>query len=107
MRETPLVIVDHEKPDQPIGLLPNDGPLAKRIFGWVDAWSSRDSDKYLSYYSSEFQGRGMSFSAWMTYKKRLVSLYKNISVKIRNLRILRHGKYSVAIFEQNYKSNFA
>lgn len=105
MKNTPIVIVDEEKTTEPIGVETGDSPLFKRVFDWAAAWSSRDVEAYLAFYDDSFKSRNMDKAAWNKYKTRLSKTYKSISVTISDLKILRHGKYSVAVFKQEYESD--
>lgn len=108
-RGTPLVIVNSEDKDAEghsvIGIQPSSGPLGDRIRDWARVWSSRDADAYMKFYSPDFYARKMNFKQWDRYKRRLTRQYSKIEVTIRDLKILRHGKYAVAIFDQTYVSN--
>ena len=105
MKNTPIVIFNHEDSSVAIGVEAPDGPLHKRVTEWAQVWSSRDVDAYLKFYSPDFYARKMNLDQWSKYKKRLAKTYTSIDVTIRDLKILKHGKYSVAVFEQTYKSN--
>jgi murein L,D-transpeptidase YafK len=104
-RNIPVVIANDESPETPLGVEPSGGPFGARVQAWVDAWSSKNAQSYLSFYHPEFVGRGMPFEAWVKYKTRLTQQYKFIKVSLEDLRILRHGKYAVAVFVQNYESD--
>jgi murein L,D-transpeptidase YafK len=105
LKNTPIVIVDEETPDKPIGIETEGGPLQERVKAWAAAWSSMDVDAYLKFYSPDFYSRNMNITAWERYKRRLVKTYKTIQVTLSDLKVLRHGKYSVAIFMQHYRSD--
>ncbi len=105
MRNIPIVIVDSESADLPLGFEPPGGPFFEKVRAWAAAWSSRDPEAYLAYYHKDFYARGMNHAQWTNYKKRLVKQYSSIDVKLDEIKILRHGKYSVAVFKQHYKSN--
>ena len=104
-RMTPVIIVDELVPGQPVGVESNDGPLIKRVRDWVTAWSSKDPEAYLAFYDTAFRARGMNYGGWAKYKRRLARQYERIQVNIEDLRVFRHGKYSVALFKQKYLSN--
>jgi len=105
MKNTPIVVVDEEKSDNPIGIETMDGTIYKRVLDWAAAWSSREMEPYMIFYDSSFRSRGMNWNAWRSYKNGLAKTYKSISVTIQDLKILRHGKYSVAVFKQEYESD--
>jgi murein L,D-transpeptidase YafK len=102
---TPVVIVDSEDPAKPAGYLPLSSPLGQRLEAWAKAWSTKDQDAYISFYHPEFRSRGMDLAAWDKYKRRLAKNYKDIEVTLSNVTLLRHPKYSVALFHQSYRSD--
>ena len=102
---TPVVVVDSEDPVLPVGYLPDTSELGARVADWVKAWSAKDQDAYISFYHPDFHSRGMNRAAWDKYKRNLAKAYKTIDVQISNLRLLRHPKYSVALFHQTYRSD--
>ncbi len=104
-KDIPIVILDQEKPELRSGLEAAEGPLRQRVIDWSKAWSSMDVNSYLSFYGPDFQSRGMNFDQWKVYKSRLAKIYKRIQVTVEDLKILQHGKYSVAIFKQTYESD--
>jgi len=103
--ETPVIVTDRETPGQSLGLETPAGAYAQRLHAWATAWSSKDAESYLSFYHDEFQSRGMKLADWKAYKTRLAKTYKKIEVKLEGLRIFVHGKYAVAVFDQNYSSD--
>lgn len=104
-RQTPIVVVNDESKEPFIGYVSPESPLGQRILDWVSAWASTDVEKYLSFYHKDFYSENRDYEAFKAHKRRLAKNYQNIQVQIKNLKILRHGKYSVAIFAQNYTSN--
>lgn len=104
-KNIPIVIVPEINSPDLVGVEPDGGPFHARVMAWATAWSSRDPEAYLAFYHPDFRGRGMNYGQWSAYKRRLAKVYSEISVDISNLRILRHGKYSVAIFDQHYRSD--
>jgi murein L,D-transpeptidase YafK len=105
-RNTPIVIVDSEVAAAgAVGVQAADGPLAQRVHEWAKSWSSKSVEEYLKFYSPDFFARGMNFEQWKKYKGRLAKNYSYIEVTLRDMKILQHGKYAVAIFDQTYKSD--
>jgi murein L,D-transpeptidase YafK len=105
LRNIPIVIVAAETEGLALGFEPPGGPFFEKVKAWAAAWSSRDADAYLKFYSTDFYSKGMNFQAWTKYKKRLANQYSRIQVELEDVKILRHGKYSVAVFKQKYQSN--
>lgn len=101
---TPVIILN-DATEETTALEPAGSALEKRVGEWVKAWGSRDAEVYLSFYHPDFFARHMNFAGWSAYKRRLAKNYSSIDVKIRDLRIFRHDKYSVALFWQDYRSN--
>lgn len=101
--QVPIVIFEKEQPDIHIGLDAPDTPLSQRVKDWARVWASKNVEDYLAFYSQDFFSRKMNFQRWKNYKMRLAKQYPSISVEISDLKILRHGKYSVAIFKQKYE----
>jgi murein L,D-transpeptidase YafK len=104
-RNVPFVIVDREDPATPIGISPAGSALRDRVYAWARAWSSKDLEAYMSFYAPEFRSRNMDWAAWKNFKARLKRNYEFIDVTVKDLKILNHGKYSVAIFDQTYVSD--
>jgi len=76
------------------------------VNNWLKAWSKKDIKKYASYYSSEFKSqKGLSLNQWVTYKKRLNSKYKYITVTKQNLTIREKDDRLYVSFIQKYKNN--
>jgi len=109
MKNIPVVVVDEESPAIPVGIEVDGGPFHERVKAWAAAWSSKNVEDYIKFYHPEFhsriRGASMNFDQWYQYKKRLTKNYKWMNVQLSDIKILRHGKYAVAIFEQNYESN--
>jgi murein L,D-transpeptidase YafK len=104
-KHTVVVVVDESSKISPLGLVDPGCPAGKRVMEWAAAWSSQDTDRYLSFYHEELYARGMSFARWRTYKDSLNKRYKFIKVSVRNLRVFKHSKYWVSVFEQVYESD--
>jgi len=104
-QDIPIVIHEKNIEDVKIGLTPLNSPTHRRVEEWAAAWSSKNLESYLSFYSSDFYSKGMNFDKWTSYKKRLNQKYQSIKVSIEDLKILRHGKYAVAVFRQKYRGD--
>lgn len=104
-QHTVVVIVDESSKISPLGLVDPQGPTGQRVMDWAAAWSSQNTDRYLSFYHEEQYSRGMNYKKWRAYKDSLNKRYKFIKVSVRNLRVFKHAKYWVTVFEQVYESN--
>jgi murein L,D-transpeptidase YafK len=104
-QHTIVVIVDESSKLSPLGLVDPDGPIGKRVLDWAEAWSSQDTDAYLDFYHRDLYSRGMNYKRWRAYKHSLNQRYKFIRVTVRNMRVFKHSKYWVSVFEQVYESD--
>ena len=102
---TPILVVDSDDATKPLGYQSEDSPIVKRVRAWAQAWTSKDQDAYISFYHPDFKSRGMDRKGWDAYKRRLAKQYKTIDVDLGNLTVLKHPKYSVALFRQSYRSD--
>ncbi len=78
--------------------------LTQFFRGWIQNWESKDIEKYISNYHSDFSANGKNKSAWRSYKARLNSLYSSIQIGPEDVRFYSHPKYSMVTFTQNYHS---
>jgi hypothetical protein len=78
--------------------------LAELVSEWVDAWSSKDIERYRSFYAPDFQGGGWDLDTWIRNKKRLNSLYESIQISIEGLSIKLEGDKSTLAFLQRYNA---
>ncbi len=86
-------------------LNPGVDPKLKAFFdGWVKDWESKDIDRYIEHYHSDFSAQGKNKSAWKSYKSDLNRKYSTIEINPEDVRYYRHPKYSVVTFTQNYRS---
>jgi len=75
--------------------------------GWAQAWSAKDVDGYLAYYSTDFKPeKGMSRSAWETERHDRVGKAGSISVKVIDPEITAEDPHTVRVsFTQEYHSD--
>jgi murein L,D-transpeptidase YafK len=78
--------------------------LAELVSEWVDAWSSKDIERYRSFYAPDFHGGGLDLETWIRNKKRLNRLYDSIHVSIEGLSIKLEGDKSTLTFLQRYNA---
>ncbi len=97
--------MDESSQISPLGLVDPEGAVGKRVMDWAAAWSSQDTDRYLDFYHPDLYSRGMDFKKWRAYKAELNRRYKFIRVTVRNLRVFKHSKYWISLFEQIYESD--
>ncbi len=74
---------------------------------WASAWSAKETDSYLSYYSNDFRPpQGMSRTAWESVRRQRLTKPRFIEVKLLNPSVTVLGKDRAAItFTQVYNSD--
>jgi len=80
------------------------GGLKEFFESWIAGWESRDVDRYVSHYHSDFKGNGLDLAGWKAYKGNLTRQYATITVGPEDAKYYRHPKYSMITFTQNYRS---
>jgi hypothetical protein len=83
-----------------------DVQLRELIESWRQAWSSRRTEEYLSFYGKAFQPeRGVSLDQWKARRFRNVSGKADINVEINDLRLtMINEQLAQATFLQDYHS---
>lgn len=81
--------------------------LERVIQTWAKDWSSRNADRYLSNYATDFSpDGGMSHKAWEAQRRDRVTRPKSISVEISDLKLESIGDGGArATFRQDYTSD--
>jgi murein L,D-transpeptidase YafK len=82
--------------------------LDKEIENWRADWESRDTDRYLSHYSSRFRAGNLNLASWGRQKRDVNASKAWVKVSVRNLSVLRNpGKEEMVMvsFDQDYRSN--
>ena len=80
--------------------------IERVLRAWTEAWSARDADAYLGFYSTQFKVPAGSDSAtWSQDRKTRVTRPEFIKVTIDRLKIKFKGDTAQASFIQNYESN--
>lgn len=102
-KKTPIII--YEKiPENFVPKIRNE-ILENIISKWKEAWSSKNIEKYISFYDKKFTSRGMNVLQWKAYKSNITKLSRLIKVEISKPFVIEHEKYTVAFFFQHYKSD--
>lgn len=81
--------------------------IAAVVDKWLAAWSSKDIDRYASFYARDFRSQGgADRDAWIDYKDRLNRKYRFIRVTRNDKLTIEPGKrQSTVSFVQTYASN--
>lgn len=78
-------------------------PLAT-VLAWADAWSRRDVDGYLAFYSEEFAPKD-GRSAWEALRRQRVGIADSIRVGVNDPKVQKLSDGRVAVsFRQTYES---
>jgi len=72
---------------------------------WIQAWSNRNIDTYIDYFSPEFRNNGMNRESYRDYKSRVFNSYKSMSVSFDHLRVITHPKYAISFFNQDFRGD--
>lgn len=102
---TPIIVEEELKYEDRNSLLHQGQVLLETINGWSQAWSQKDLEHYLSYYTPEFRWRNLDLQGWKKKKARLNRLYRAISVQLRDIRLFRQGEMVLATAEEIYRSD--
>ncbi|MBM3393336.1 MAG: nuclear transport factor 2 family protein [Betaproteobacteria bacterium] len=81
--------------------------VADTIAAWLDAWSNRDVESYLSFYGPAFTtgDPGFSFLVWSEMRRDRLRKPRWISVKARGVQIAMNGSDEATVsFQQDYRS---
>jgi len=81
--------------------------LAAALEAWRQDWESRDSERYLAHYSSEFAAGRQGLAAWAAHKRKVNAAKSWINVRISEVSMLRdpRGRFVVVTFDQDYRSS--
>ena len=87
------------------GVQERESKIEDMIDEWLQAWSSKDIQRYGEYYARNFRSQGMNRKSWLQYKNRLNDKYEFIQVSKEKLQIQKGEDRSVVTFLQTYKSS--
>lgn|GEM_PF-911261 len=88
--------------DAPIGEATRD-PLAT-VNAWAEAWSRRDVDGYLAFYSEEFAPKD-GRAAWESFRRQRIAIEDSIRVCVKDPIVERLSSGNVAVrFRQTFES---
>lgn len=105
LQSTPLVIVDRMRMVKRSQLIESERKIRDFIESWRQAWESQDLDAYMSHYSRNFQSCWLDYRNWKEKKRKLISRYKTIRVRLGNVYLYRQKDLVTAIFTQSYQSD--
>ena len=105
LQTTPMVIVEKIEYDTIQMIANTRQEIYRFIQKWQAGWEDKDIDAYMDSYSKSFKANGMGWQRWRKYKERLNHQYKNISIALSDVKILRHNNNIVISFTQKYTNN--
>lgn len=80
--------------------------VEQTVHDWAGAWSARDADAYMAFYSEAFKTpRGQDRAAWETERKARVTRPEFIKIDIDRIKIDIKGNTAKVRFQQRYESN--
>lgn len=77
------------------------------VASWLEAWSSQDVERYLSYYGHHFvPGKGMTREHWAAVRRKRLAAPEFIEIDIQNPQVTFDAADRVSVrFLQSYRSN--
>lgn len=102
----PVVNVATPTTVAPITAKPAESLAEELVEGWRTAWSKRDAEAYLSFYSPEFMpADGSTRANWAVARRKNLASRSDIQVAVRQLEItvLAENRLKVS-FQQDYTS---
>jgi len=78
--------------------------VAQRLTDWAAAWSAKDIESYLGFYSKDFSAKGTR-AQWEANRRKLVGKPGPISLKIDSIKTTPQGGDVITSFEQAYTSS--
>ncbi len=79
--------------------------VLKWMNSWLEAWQSKDVDRYIDFYHSDFKAQKMDRQKWYDFKKGLTEKYSFIKVEKQEPNIFIHGNRVILRFLQKYTSD--
>ena len=104
LNQTPIVIVSKihfQTPEE------RDGDVAavkSFLSEWRQSWENKLLEPYIAMYSKRFRNGDQDLKAFRKYKESIFSRAGQIHVGIDLMSIVRHDKYLVLTFRQDYRS---
>ena len=77
-----------------------------RLESWVEAWTAKDFDKYVSHYSGNFTPtNNLTHEEWRARSQEQLKWREFIIIEVSDLVIAVKGDNATASFTVHYKSN--
>jgi hypothetical protein len=76
------------------------------VDAWVKAWSSKDTETYISAYSQDFQpAKNISHAKWVEQRRSRISKYGKVDIKLSDITVHTLGNSAIVEFVQDFKNN--
>jgi murein L,D-transpeptidase YafK len=105
---TPVIISDEIEWSDAAEAERERAALAGALEQWRADWQSRDTDRYLTHYSSRFAAPGQDLKAWGAHKRKVNAGKQWIKVGVSRVAMFRYPRerdFVVVTFDQDYKSS--
>ena len=105
---TPVIIADEIEWSDAAEVEKERATLAAALDQWRVDWQSRDTDRYLSHYSSRFASHGQDLKLWAAHKRKVNAGKQWIKVGLSQVAMFRYPRerdFVVVTFNQDYKSS--
>ena len=106
---TPVIIADEIEWSDAAAIENERAALAAAVEQWRADWQSRDTERYLTHYSSRFASReGQNYEAWATHKRTVNNAKRWIKVGVSRVAMFRYPRerdFVVVTFDQDYRSD--
>ena len=79
--------------------------ITRLIASWADAWQSKDLDRYIAHYHSDFRSKNGALSAWEADKTKLFQTHRNIQVTVSSIAVRQMENSAYAFFQQRYTAD--
>lgn len=105
LNQTPLVIVAKLHYQTPTELDSEEASLKSFLSQWRQNWESKAVNLYIGMYSARFRNGDQNLKAYRIYKEGVFSRAGKIQIRVDLESVVRHDKYAVLTFRQEYRSN--
>jgi murein L,D-transpeptidase YafK/predicted Zn-dependent protease len=105
LNQTPLVIVAKLHYQTPTELDSDEASLKTLLSQWRQNWENKAVNPYIGMYSARFRNGDQNLKAYRIYKEGVFSRAGKIQIRVDLESVVRHDKYAVLTFRQEYRSN--
>jgi murein L,D-transpeptidase YafK len=106
-KNTPVILAENAPLDYLVKTDSNED-FVDVFNSWISTWESRDVEKYLGFYSADFDNEGKNFNQWATHKRRVNRQKTFIDIDAEKLSVFDYpseDNLRLVEFYQDYKSN--